>query len=641
MSIAEMPAPPPVDAGRSVNKRDPYRGVVAILLVGALLSTAGAIAGGLALTNPVLLDLAVALGISTGILIGVALAQSARAKRSKSLENALGPALADEAEAPARAGSLPVGDVSKVRFSWIRRARTRAWHSFRDLRWILIVRFGTAAAGVLAIGVELFGKLPALATFLAAYLPASLATYSATYLAPFLTPSPPTPLTAEIAAGVCLVAAGLTATAASYLADIDVIRFPEGPGLCRGGRVITWMFLLAAASVGLAWFGQQTALQVLHFAILAVDAGVCLSLFIAKQPKTETFDGFPLDFGLLSALGSRPNILASVLDTGERQLGIDLRSTWALTVVRRSIEPLLIGLCLLAWLSTSLTVVGVQEQGLIERLGVPVEGKPLSPGLHLHYPWPVDQVFRIPVQRVQALQVGHEGQAGEGPENVLWAVEHAPNEYTLLLGNGRDLVTVDAAVQYRIADARAWRYHTQNPADALRAIAYRAVMRSTVNRTLDQALSQNLITLTEQMRAMVQHDADVMGLGVDIVGFTVGGMHPPVPVAPDYEAVVSAELGKVTSVVDAQAYLNQTVPAAEASAITSENTARADGAQALSLAAGEAWSFRTLESQYRAAPGEYFFRRRLETLEKGLVGRRYTVIDSRFQRDGGELWLAQ
>ena len=31
------------------------------------------------------------------------------------------------------------------------------------------------------------------------------------------------------------------------------------------------------------------------------------------------------------------------------------------------------------------------------------------------------------------------------------------------------------------------------------------------------------------MRAMVQHDADVMGLGVDIVGFTVGGsMHPPV-----------------------------------------------------------------------------------------------------------------
>jgi regulator of protease activity HflC (stomatin/prohibitin superfamily) len=132
---------------------------------------------------------------------------------------------------------------------------------------------------------------------------------------------------------------------------------------------------------------------------------------------------------------------------------------------------------------------------------------------------------------------------------VLWAVEHAPNEYTLLLGNGRDLITVDADVQYRIKDALAWRYHSQNPADAVRAIAYRAVMRSTVDRTLSDTLSQNLVVLTGQMRQTVQRDADAMGLGIDVVGFTIGGMHPPVPVAADYEAVVSAELGKVTAVI--------------------------------------------------------------------------------------------
>ena len=145
--------------------------------------------------------------------------------------------------------------------------------------------------------------------------------------------------------------------------------------------------------------------------------------------------------------------------------------------------------------------------------------------------------------------------------------------------------------------------------------------------------------LTTRMRAMVQQDADALGLGIDVVGFTVGGMHPPVPVAADYEAVVSAELGKVTAVANAQAFRNQTVPAAEAAAITAENGARADGAQALGRAAGEAWSFRTLESQYRASPQEYFFRRRLEVLENGLAGRHFTVVDSRFQRDGGELWL--
>jgi regulator of protease activity HflC (stomatin/prohibitin superfamily) len=123
------------------------------------------------------------------------------------------------------------------------------------------------------------------------------------------------------------------------------------------------------------------------------------------------------------------------------------------------------------------------------------------------------------------------------------------------------------------------------------------------------------------------------------LGFTVGGMHPPVPVASDYEAVVSAELGKVTAAVYAQTYLNRTVPAAEASVIEDADSARAEGAEALGRAAGEAWSFRTLESQYRSAPEEYLFRRRLETLEDGLAGRGFTVVDSRIQRDGGELWL--
>src|SRR5439155_6350726 len=103
------------------------------------------------------------------------------------------------------------------------------------------------------------------------------------------------------------------------------------------------------------------------------------------------------------------------------------------------------------------------------------------------------------------------------------------------------------------------------------ALAYRAVMRNTVNRTLSEALSENVATLTERMRAMVQADADSLGLGVAIIGFTVGGMHPPVAVAPAYEAVVSAQISKVTTVVNAQAVRNQTLPGAEASVLVTNN----------------------------------------------------------------------
>ena len=593
--------------------RDPYRGVVVVLLGATLVGMAGTLVGRRMLPNPFLLDIALTLGIAAGVLFGVALAQMARSippRASKAKLPATDPqsaeAIEDQEASPD--GKSPADKETQKGLTLL--VHFAGMPQIPDLELLDLVRIGTALAGLAAI-VFVVGRGA----------------------------SAPTPLAAVIGAILCLAAAGLSATAARYLADIDAGRFPEAPGLCRGARVLVWVFLAGVLSYGLAWAGLQTILRILGFVLLAIDAVVCSGLLRARPPEQGAPPVFPLDLTVLSVLGERPNLLASVLDSAQAQLGIDLRSTWALTVVRRSLEPLVIALCLMAWLSTSLTVVGTEEQGLVERLGVPVSGEPLQPGLHLHWPWPMDRVFRVPVKRVQTLAVGHEGEEEGGPENVLWAVEHAANEYTLLLGNGRDLITVDATVQFRIADARAWRYHSQNPAEALKAIAYRAVMRNTVNRTLSEALSENIAALTARMRGMVQSEADALGLGVEVMAFTVGGMHPPVTVAADYEAVVSAELAKATAVVDAQVFRNQTVPAAETAVLTNVNEARSQGAESLAQAAGQAWSFRVLESQFRAAPEEYYFRRRLETLEKGLSGRQFTVLDSRFQRDGGELWL--
>jgi regulator of protease activity HflC (stomatin/prohibitin superfamily) len=461
-------------------------------------------------------------------------------------------------------------------------------------------------------------------------------------LLPLLDPAdtPTTALSAGLSALACVVAAGLAGTAARYLEAIDALHLPEAPGLCRGARLVAWALLLMALGIGFQWAGQLTIARVVHYAAVLINLALCAGLFLDRVDNSER-SVFSLDMTVLSVFGSKANVLQSIFGAVEKQLGVDIRSTWALTVVRRTAPPLAISLAVAGWAATSLTVVAANEVGLVERFGVPTSDAPLSPGFHAHLPWPIDRVFRIPVKKVQTLTVGHDGDESGGPENVLWAREHAANEYTLLLGNGRDLITVDAAAQFRIRDARAWHYGCQNPAEALRAIAYRAVMTSTVNRTLTEALSENVALLTEGMRQKVQQDADALGLGVEVLAFTVGGMHPPVLVAPDYQAVVSAELGKVTSVVNAQVFRNQTVPAAEAEVIAKSNTARADEALALARAAGEAWSFRTLESQYRAAPEEYVFRRRLESLEKDLAGRRFTVVDARIQRDGGALWLTQ
>jgi regulator of protease activity HflC (stomatin/prohibitin superfamily) len=578
-----------------------YRSVVVLLAAASFAGMAGLAIGGLTLANPVLLDAAVALCLAAGVLLGVARQQGLRT---------IAPTPGDRVLEPPPEIARERGDVAEPATRNLRRSVEDRLKRLTDGANI---RVGVASAGALGIGlVVLISPWPQ---------------------------QPPLPIEAGVWVAICLVAAGLAATTVRYLAELDGVDLPEAMALARGARVVAWILVFAAISIGLEWADQLSLLRILHLAVLAVSVSVSYDLATSKPSEANRAEAFPTDFAALSLLGGRTNMLGSVLDAGEAQLGIDLRSTWAITIVRRSLEPLIIGLALVGWLATALTVIGVQEQGLVERLGVPQEKDPLQPGIHVHWPWPVDRVFRIPVRLVQAVQVGHEGDEAAGPENVLWAVAHAPNEYTLLLGNGRDLITVDAAVQFRIIDARAWRYHTQNPADALRAISYRAVMRSTVNRTLSEALSENVVKLTGRMRSMVQDDANALGLGVEIMGFTVGGMHPPVPVAADYEAVVSAQLQKVTEVVNAQVYRNRTVPSALASVLANRNAAEAEGVQALARAAGEAWGFNALESQYRADPADYLFRRRLEALEKGLTGRCATIVDSRIQRDGGELWV--
>lgn len=582
-------------------RRDDYNGAIVVILIATTFATVAAIIAGILLVSPVLLAVAVTLWISAGLLLSMVIIEK------KSAE--------PEADAPAQRDEtdevLPAAEAEPQRP--IRKQIPRALRGLQDMKRSRIVREGVVFTGLVALGILLF---------------LNVTPYSLSFAV------------AGSAAAACLIAAALAASAAQYLNGLDPIVLPEARGLGRLTRVVIWILVLAALSMLLAWVWPRKISRVPYFLISAFNAILCVQIQIAeRKTKIATLESF--DFSVLSILGSRTNMIASILDSAERQLGIDLRSTWALTVIRSSLEPIVIALVLLGWLSTSLSVLGVQEQGLIERFGVPVAGNPMMPGLHAHWPWPVDRMIRFPVQKVQSITVGHEAEQSSGPEDVIWAIEHAPNEYTLLLGNGRDLITVDAAVQFRIRDIRAWRYRCRNPIDALHAIAYRAVMRCTVSKTLSEALSENVVQLTGRMSAMVQQDADGLGLGVEIVAFTIGGMHPPVAVAPAYQAVVSAELGKTTAMVNAQALRNQIVPQAQADSLTNLNAAHAAAAESRARAVGEAWSFEILESQYKISPEEYFFRRRLESLERRLGDRGYTIVDSRIQRDGGEIWLMQ
>ena len=179
--IGWRPLVPDPASPHSDSTRDPYRGVVIVLLALALLGTLGALAGGLALGNPVLLDAAVTLGLSAGMLIGVALVQTARARPHWS-DDASSPLAAEEAheehsdshEQGTRTSTdispVPVDDAAvrrrapaNARVAAIAAVPVQIWHWLRNFNEMGTVRVRTAVAGALAIALLLlndFSPIP-------------------------------------------------------------------------------------------------------------------------------------------------------------------------------------------------------------------------------------------------------------------------------------------------------------------------------------------------------------------------------------------------------------------------------------------------------------------------------------------------
>jgi regulator of protease activity HflC (stomatin/prohibitin superfamily) len=468
--------------------------------------------------------------------------------------------------------------------------------------------------------------------------------YCATALAGGLADEPLPPRAALVEA-VRLGLLALVFRAAAYVARrTPVERLPEAPGLATWLIAGQWLAGLLGAGLllqaggldpadGTRWLARACLVLCAACAVEVAARGVARAL---RPPVSGAGVQVPTASAVLGLLLPGRNPLAVLAEGAERRLGLTLRSTWALTVLRRALGPAALAAALVAWGATALVVIGPEEQGLRFRLGRLSSPSPLEPGLAVTLPWPLEVVERLPVRRAQTLPLGY---AGLRKAALLWAEGHAGEEYRLLLGEGRELVSVDGVVTYRIRDPAAYALAFQNPREALDALAYRRLMLDTVALDLDRLLSADREAFARGFARRLQEACDAAGLGVEILHVGFASLHPPVDVARAYQAVVSAEVDRETQGASARATAAVMGPAAEAEAVQAAGRAEAAAAARRAEAAGAAARFESLLEQHRAAPELFRFGRRLEALETGLADVSLYVVDRTLRARGGELWL--
>jgi len=287
-----------------------------------------------------------------------------------------------------------------------------------------------------------------------------------------------------------------------------------------------------------------------------------------------------------------------------------------------------------------------QEKALILRLGKPVaedESALLGPGAHWAFPYPIDQVVRIPIGEVQTV-VSTVGWWKTTPALEAAGTEPRPGP-TLkpgmdgyLLTGGGSIVHARATLRYRIAEP-GLRYTFDFAAasnvvqNALNNALVRAAAHSTVQITRDST------AFREKAATRLQEMIDDQRLGIVVDQLSVE-VKPPRQLKDDFNRVQEVEVQRNTALGDAQQYANTTTNQALAQANTRTSLAEADRKNLVEFVSAEARRFSELLPEYRKNPPLFTELRYAEALQRIYTNAAERIIVQE-RADGRlrELWL--
>ena len=288
-----------------------------------------------------------------------------------------------------------------------------------------------------------------------------------------------------------------------------------------------------------------------------------------------------------------------------RRLGIPGRGARLLTT-----------LALLAWLLSGIYNVQPDQQGVEIELGRWVATT--QPGLHYHWPWPLERVLLPSTTQIQQLQLGHHA-VGSAEDSV-------PAQ---MLTGDENIVEADCAVFWRIKDAGQFLFRVKDPERALR-VAAESALRDVVARTpLQASMSTQRQQVAEQTQALLQRWLDEQQSGIAVVQVQLQRVDPPAQVLDAFNDVQRARADQERARNEAQAYSNEVVPKAHGEADRIQQDALAYSSQVVNLAEGEAQRFTLLASSFNKARDVTAWRMYMDSVDDMLKGAgKVVVIDS-------------
>lgn len=300
---------------------------------------------------------------------------------------------------------------------------------------------------------------------------------------------------------------------------------------------------------------------------------------------------------------------------------------------------------LVLWLAQSVFYrIEASDEGVVLRFGKQISRVP--PGLHFKLPWPIDHVYKVPVQRIQTLEFGFETTR---PGRFTEFAPASSDDLAVaeMLTGDLNLGHVEWIVQYRVDDPISYLFHLGGSAEDLQ---YRSGFGSDVNpavpdtisdvsesvmrklvgdSSIDFVLTIGREQIAKQAQAMIQEELNGFAAGIDIVTVKLQTTSPPTNAVQDaFQEVNRARQKKERVVNEALGKRNSKLPAARGA--KDKAIAEAEGYQNRIIleTTGRINAFLAQLAEYEKAPEVTRKRLYLEAMERILAqSGNKTVID--------------
>ena len=445
------------------------------------------------------------------------------------------------------------------------------------------------------------------------------------------------------------------------------------------------LFLAASVALFLEYFKKATetaditvakaGLVILSILAIELILGFVIEFYRLRMPGEEER---PLIESRLLALFTEPGGVArNVAASLDYQFGFRVSEVWFYRFLERTVVPLLVAMVILLWLQTCLVVIGSEEQGIHERFGRVENKEPLQPGMYFKLPWPLAQIKRFPVEEVQEIELGeaheeHEEEEEEEEEDdghghghapkkkkkehhdervILWSVGHGDSEgennyivarhsekaqprkdgktaekdASLSLG----VLTAHIPMYFKVRNLYDFSYRHDDSLAMLRNLATRELLLYLSSVDMMDVLGPKRADATSVLKERIQAAVDEVELGVEILFVSLAGLHPPTPVGPLFDNVVSAHEAYNETILNAQADAVREEPAAHARAAQLVNQAESYKHERANVPKAEADRFLGQLKSYQSSPDVFKLYSFLNVMkEAGAKSRKYVLAEN-------------